>query len=209
MIAMALLALSLAGYTIGTAEQPKYAAFFVGGTAVALILFTFAANGVMALARKLSAGRGGAVAGKPTLRLALSNLYRPGAPTTSVVLSLGLGLSVLVSIALVQSNLNTRLNEGLPQDAPSMFFIDIQSGQVEEFEKIVKAVPGTNKVTSASMIRGRISKIKDVAIEKADVHPDSRWAVRGERGVSQAATLPENAKLVRVSGGRLIIAVRI
>ena len=197
MIAMALLALSLAGYTIGTAEQPKYAAFFVGGTAVALILFTFAANGVMALARKLSAGRGGAVAGKPTLRLALSNLYRPGAPTTSVVLSLGLGLSVLVSIALVQSNLNTRLNEGLPQDAPSMFFIDIQSGQVEEFEKIVKSVPGTNKVTSASMIRGRISKIKDVAIEKADVHPDSRWAVRGERGVSQAATLPENAKLVR------------
>ncbi len=196
MAALVILATALAAYTIGTAEQPKYATFFVGGTAVALVLFAFAANGVMALARKLSAGRGGAVAGHPTLRLALSNLYRPGAPTTSVVLSLGLGLSVLVSIALVQSNLNTRLNEGLPQDAPSMFFIDIQSTQVDQFEKLVMAVPGAKKVTAASMIRGRISSIKGVDVEKAEIKSDSRWAVRGERGVSQSATLPDNAKLV-------------
>jgi putative ABC transport system permease protein len=197
MIALVLLALALAGYTIGTAEQPKYAAFFVGGTAVALLLFAGAAKGVMALARKLSSGRGGAVAGQPTLRLALSNLYRPGAPTTSVVLSLGLGLSVLVAIALVQSNLNTRLNEGLPQNAPSMFFIDIQTNQVEEFEAAVKAVPGVSKVTTASMIRGRISKVNGVEVEKANIHPDSRWAVRGERGVSQSADVPENAKIVQ------------
>jgi putative ABC transport system permease protein len=196
MAALTILALALAAYTIGTAEQPRYATFFVVGTAVALGLFALAAKGVMGLARKLSAGRGSAVSGQPTLRLALSNLYRPGAPTTSVVLSLGLGLSVLVAIALVQSNLNTRLNEGLPQDAPSMFFIDIQPAQVEEFEKRVKAVPGANKVTTASMIRGRISQVKGVDVDKAPIEADSRWAVRGERGVSTAATMPENAKMV-------------
>lgn len=195
--ALALLAAALAAYTIGTAEQPKYAAYFVAGTAVALVLFRLAAGAVMALARRLTAGRGGVVAGQPTLRLALSNLYRPGAPTTSVVLSLGLGLSVLVAIALVQSNLNARIAEGLPDDAPTMFFIDIQPPQVEEFTKVVMAVPGAKKVSTASMIRGRITKIKGVPVDQAEIKPDSRWAVRGERGVSSAARLPENAKLVR------------
>lgn len=196
LIAMAVLALTLAGYTVGTAEHPRYAAFFVLGTAAVLVLFRGAASAVMALARKLTAGRGGMVAGQPTLRLALSNLYRPGAPTTSVVLSLGLGLSVLVAIALVQTNLNARIAQGLPDDAPSMFFIDIQSTQTEQFEKTVMAVPGAKKVLTASMIRGRISKLNGVPVEKADVKPDSRWAVRGERGVSQSAALPENAKLI-------------
>jgi putative ABC transport system permease protein len=197
MIALVVLASALGAYTIGTAEQPKYAAFFVGGTALALVLFRVAAGGVMGLARALTAGRGKAVSGQPTLRLALSNLYRPGAPTTSVVLSLGLGLSVLVAIALVQSNLNQRITEGLPDDAPSMFFVDIQPPQVAEFEKTVMAVAGAKKVMTASMIRGRITSVKGVAVEKAEIRPDGRWAVRGERGVSQSATMPENAKIVR------------
>ncbi|MBL8644381.1 MAG: FtsX-like permease family protein [Rhodospirillaceae bacterium] len=195
--ALAVLATALAAYTIGTAEQPRYATFFVVGTTVAMLLFAGAAKGVMTLARTLSAGRGGAVAGKPTLRLALSNLYRPGAPTTSVVLSLGLGLSVLVAIALVQSNLNARLSEGIPNDAPSMFFIDIQTPQVDTFKQTVQAVPGVNKIITAAMIRGRITSINGVDVDKATIDPDSRWAVRGERGVSYAAELPENAKLVQ------------
>lgn len=194
---LAVLAVVLAAYTIGTAEQPRYAAFFVLGTAVSLALFGVAAKLVMDLARRLTSNRSGAVAGRPTLRLALANLYRPGAPTTSVVLSLGLGLSVLVAIALVQSNLNARINQGLPDDAPSMFFVDVQPNQVSEFEKIVMSVPGAVKVRSASMIRGRVTKIKGVPVSEAVVEPDSRWAVRGERGLSQSATTPESAKLVQ------------
>jgi putative ABC transport system permease protein len=196
LISLTILAGILAAYTIGTAEHPRYATFFVVGTTVALILFAGAAKAVMSLARKLSAGRKSAVAGRPTLRLALSNLYRPGAPTTSVVLSLGLGLSVLVAIALVQNNLDARLADGLPKDAPSMFFIDIQNTQVDDFKKVVSAVPGVKTVTTAAMIRGRISSIKGVEVSKATIDPESRWAVRGERGVSYSATIPENAKLV-------------
>ena len=41
----------------------------------------------------------------PIVRLALANIGRPGAPTTSALLSLGLGLTVLVMVALVQANL--------------------------------------------------------------------------------------------------------
>jgi putative ABC transport system permease protein len=195
MAAIIVVAGSLAAFTVATAEQPRFAIYFVAGAAVALGLFRLAAGGVMKLAARLSSGRSSATAGRPSLRLALANLYRPGAPTTSVVLSLGLGLSVLVAIALLQANLNTQIRQGLPSDAPSMFFVDIQPHQTEQFTTLVGSMPGVNKVLTANMIRGRISKINDVPADQARINPASRWAVRGERGISSAATLPENARL--------------
>jgi len=195
MVWVVILAVALGAFTIATADREELAAWFVVGSGVALVLFRIAAGGVMKLASRLSAGRNSATAGKPSLRLALANLYRPGAPTTSVVLSLGLGLSVLVAIALLQSNLDRMIQNGLPADAPSMFFIDIQPDQREQFTTLVQGMPGVNKVLTANMIRGRISKVKGVPAAEAPVKPDSRWALRGERGISTADTVPEGARI--------------
>jgi putative ABC transport system permease protein len=45
------------------------------------------------------------------------------------------------------------------------------------------------------MIRGRVTQVNGVPSEQARVNPSSRWAIRGERGISSAATLPEGARL--------------
>lgn len=193
--ALIILGAALGAFTVFTADRPSFAFFFVVGAALSLVLFRFAASGVMNLAAKMSSKRGGVTAGRPTLRLAMANLYRPGNPTTSVVLSLGLGLSVLVCIALLEANLNAQINGELPEQAPSMFFIDIQPNQADGFREIVEAQPGVDKVTLASMIRGRISKIDGVNAADAAVTPEARWAVRGERGISTSATMPDNAHL--------------
>ncbi len=194
-VTVGLIAIALGAFTIFTAEERRFAIYFVGGTTVSLILFRIAAALVMKLAARLSTGRRGFVAGRPSLRLALANLYRPGSPTISVVLSLGLGLSVLVAMALMQANLDRQIREGLPSDAPSMFFIDIQPHQTADFVSLVQSQSGVHKVITANMIRARITKIKGVATNDAPMDANSRWAARGERGVSTAATLPENAKL--------------
>jgi len=194
-VIIAAIAVVLAVFTVATAEEPLYAFYFVAGAAVSMVLFRIAANGVMRFAAKMTSGRNSPTAGRPTLRLALANLYRPGSPTTSVVLSLGLGLSVLVAIALVQSNLNATINEGLPSDAPSMFFIDIQPHQEEDFRRIVNSMPGVEKVLTSAMIRGRVVRVNDVPSEDVNVAQGSRWAIRGERSMSHAANLPENARL--------------
>jgi len=183
-------------FTILTADRPLFAFFFVAGAALSMVLFQFAAIGVMNFAARISNKRGGVTSGRPTLRLALANLYRPGNPTTSVVLSLGLGLSVLVCIALLEANLNAQINGELPDEAPSMFFIDIQPEQTEQFRTIVEAQQGVEKVTLASMIRGRITKINGVLAKDAAITPEARWATRGERGISKADIVPENAKII-------------
>ena len=194
--AIAALGAVLVTYTIMTAERPIFAIYFVAGAAAAMVLFRLAAALVMTMARKMGNGRGGAIAGRPGLRLALANLHRPGAPTISVVLSLGLGLSVLVAVAVLQDALETRIRDGMPSDAPSMFFIDIQPAQVNAFEQLMQSQRGVHKVAAASMTRGRISKINGVPADQVDVHPDSRWAVRSVRSLSRAATEPENAHVI-------------
>lgn len=194
---IAIVAATLAVFTVATAEEPLYAFYFVVGAVVSMALFRVAANGVMRFAARMTAGRNSPTAGRPTLRLAFANLYRPGSPTISVVLSLGLGLSVLVAIALVESNLNAQIEEGLPSDAPSMFFIDIQPDQEEQFRDIVSSMPGVKKVLTSAMIRGRVVRVNGVPSDEVNVAPGSRWAVRGERSVSHAETIPENARLTQ------------
>lgn len=196
LVGLVILGAALGAFTVFTADKPSFAFFFVAGAALSLVLFRFAAGGVMKLAANMSNKRGGITSGRPTLRLAMANLYRPGNPTTSVVLSLGLGLSVLVCIALLESNLNAQINGELPEQAPTMFFIDIQPTQTERFSEIVEAQEGVEKVTLASMIRGRIAKIDGVKAADANVTPEARWATRGERGISQSAVMPENAHLL-------------
>ena len=84
----------------------------MAGAAAAFVLFALAGRLVQALARRAPRPR------HPGLRLAVANLHRPGAPTNSVVLSLGLGLTVLIAIAQVEGNLGDQLHGDLADEAP-------------------------------------------------------------------------------------------
>jgi putative ABC transport system permease protein len=75
----------------------------------------------MALARRLPRPR------STLVRLAIANIHRPGALTPSVVLSLGLGLSLLVTVIEIDGNLHRQFAAALPEKAPSFFFLDIPS----------------------------------------------------------------------------------
>jgi putative ABC transport system permease protein len=189
-LAVGLIGLALAALTVLGAKDSFLALWFVLGAGAALLLFRGAAWAVMALARRIHLPRGAT-----TGRLALTNLYRPGAPTPSVVLSLGLGLTVLVAVALVEGNLNRQIREDMPNKAPTFFFIDIQSDQSELFrDTVLGAAPGAD-ILMADMIRGRIRALKGVPVDQVAIAEDSQWAVRGDRGFTTSATLPENSTL--------------
>ncbi len=68
------------------------------------------------------------------MRLALINTHKPGALTPSVVLSLGLGVSLLVSLTLIDGNIRGQLTSNLPERAPSFFFVDIRKDELPKFE---------------------------------------------------------------------------
>jgi len=189
-LATAASALALAALGIVTAADRITAAWFIAGAAGALIAFHLVALGIVALARH--AGRPRA----PRLRLALANLYRPGAPTAGIVASLGIGLTVLVAIALIERNVDNTIDERLPEQAPSFFFIDIQPDQVAAFDKLIAATPGVTQFERVASLRGRITKINGVPVEKAVVAPEAQWTIQSERGLTYATTVPRGSRVV-------------
>ncbi|HJQ60599.1 MAG TPA: FtsX-like permease family protein [Vineibacter sp.] len=179
----------LAGLTVLLAPDRRVAGWFVAGAIGAFIAFPLLARLVMWLAR---------LAGRPrsaVLRLALANIHRPGSPTPTVMLSLGLGLTVLVATALIEGNLQNQIGQRLPKDAPAFFVVDLQPDQVEPFRALLRQrdVP---RVEQVPMLRGRISKIAGTPVRELAIPPHARWSVESDRGLTYAATLPEGSQVV-------------
>lgn len=182
--------LVLATLTVLTAVHKGFALWFVAGALLTYLTFRAAAWLIMHLTRRLGRPR------QPGLRLALTNLYRPGAPTPSVVLSLGLGLTVLVAIALIEGNMRQQIQDSIPEQAPAYFFIDIQSDQIDGFSALVNAIPGTHNLMKVPFLRGRITSIKGMEPEQALVKEEEAWMIRGDRGLTYATTAPENSTII-------------
>jgi putative ABC transport system permease protein len=184
----AVLVLALAGLAVVTAQDRNVALWFVLGAIAAFALFRAAGTAILWAARRLGRPR------RPVLRLALANLHRPGAPTAQIVLSLGIGLTVLVAVALVEANLSHEVETKVPAEAPAFFFIDIQPDQLAGFAELVRATPGA-RFDQVPMMRGRITRLNGVPVEDAAVAPEAQWALRSDRGLTYAASLPQGSRL--------------
>ena len=158
------------------------------GVVAALVVLSLAAWLIRRLARYLSHFARGRVA----LRAALSATYRGGAETTSVMVSIGLGLSVLAAIGQVDGNMRQAIADQLPDVAPSYFFVDIQSSQMPDFLDRVNNDTAITKIESAPMLRGIVTEINGrPASETAGEH----WVLQGDRGLTYSANKPTNATL--------------
>lgn len=190
---LALAALALAALTVLSAGNRPLAAWFVAAAAATLLLFRLLAWGLAKAADRLNASHGRRLG--PTWRLALASLHRPGGAVVGMVLSLGLGLAVLVTIALVEGNLADQFGNRLPAQAPSFYFIDVQPDQVAALEETVRQTDASATLDKAAMVRGRISRIRGVPVGEASIAPEVQWAARGDRGLSSAGALPPGTRL--------------
>ena len=186
----AVAALALVALTILSAEVQRVAIIYVVSAAAVFVVLRLLASGLMALARRLPRPR------SIPLRLAIANIHRPGALTPTVVLSLGLGLSLLVTLALIESNLRNQLTATLPERAPSFFFIDIPSADSERFSKFVIGQAANARLDEVPMLRGRIVRLKDLPVEKVTPDPDAAWVLQSDRGITFAAQVPLGSKVV-------------
>jgi putative ABC transport system permease protein len=181
----------LAALTILSASDRYFSYWFVGGALLTVGLLRLGASLLVRWAARIKRPK------NAELRLAIANIHRPGSNAPSVVLSLGLGLSVLVAVALIEGNLSYQVNERLPEQAPAFFFIDIQPGQVAAFDETVTGVPGTRGFKRMPSLRGRIVKIDGVAVEKVTVAPESQWAINGDRALTSSAIPTEGSKIIK------------
>ena len=190
LLAAGIAAILLAGLAVYFSVDRAIAIYFLIGVAFAFMVLRVVSQLLMSAARRV-----GNIKGTP-LRLAVGNIHRPGALTPSVVLALGLGLTLLVSLALIDGNLRSQIAGNITARAPNFFFVDIQSNVVEDFATLVEETAADDgKLVRVPLLRGRVIALNDVSVEKLDVPPEARWILRGDRGITYAKNLPENSTL--------------
>ncbi|QPH53380.1 ABC transporter permease [Pontivivens ytuae] len=156
----------------------------------ALVILAMMARVVRAITRSLARSR--AARGRPALRLALGSVGGPGGETASVVLSLGLGLTVLAAVGQIESNTRNAIAQDLPEIAPAYFFVDIQNDQLPTFLERAYADEGVERIDTAPMLRGIITEING---QNARQVAGDHWTLNGDRGVTYSQAQPEDAVL--------------
>jgi putative ABC transport system permease protein len=190
LLASVLTLAALAGFAVALAYDRHVAMVFVAAAAALFVVLRGMALIVMVAARRVRRPR------SSLLRLALADLHRPGALTPTIVLSLGVGLALLVALTEIDGNLRREFTAGLPERAPSFYFLDIQQAEAERFDAFIRAHAPGARLERVPMLRGRIVSLHGTQAEAVRPSPDVAWVLHSDRGISDSATVPAGSRVV-------------
>ena len=189
-LAVLALGAGLVGLTVATAPDRLFALYFCGAAALTLGAFRLGAAALMAAAARAP------LMSAPWARLGVANLHRPGTAAPLMLVSVGVGLSTLAAVALIQGNLRHEIAGEMPEAAPSFYFIDIQNAELPAFSALLARTQGVQEVRHVPNLRARLVAVNGVPIEQVHATPETQWALRGDRGLTYAADLPDGSRLV-------------
>lgn len=182
---------AIAALALVNAAHPLVTMGFLAGAALMLGVLALLGRGIGVLAARLPRPA------SPMLRAGLANLHRPGSQTGALVTALGFGVSAFVLIAGVQTSLEANIRKTVPDRAPDFFVLDVPRERAGEFsEAVLRTVPRAT-VRMVPNLRGRILAYgpRDNMTRVSDLKeiPENAWPLRGERGLTYSANLPEGS----------------
>ena len=192
------IALGLVALAFWQAGSWKLGGIFVGASVAALLLLVSLARLVALAARQ-----------RPRLsglawRQGVANLARPGSQTEGIVIALGVGVMLLVSVALLEASLGRQIDHEQRREAPSFFFIDIQPDQRDEFVRVAAEAAGGALPVLTPVVRSRLAAINGQPVTRAMIdarrggpNSEGSWYLRREYVLTYAADLPPANVLVR------------
>ncbi len=181
--------LALVALAALSVPRPYLALGFCAGTVLTLLLLRGVALLIMRLLPRLPVPRDAALA------LGLRRLHGPASSLPLMLLSAGVGLTVLVAVAEIRGNLLAEFTSALPADAPSFYFIDIQPDDLPTFQAALNKTGAAHDLHTMPSLRARILAVAGVPVEQ--FHPPSRsaWPLRSDIGFTYAALPPPAARI--------------
>ncbi len=180
----------LATMAVLLAYDRRVALIYVATAAAVFVLLRLMAALLMFLARRAPHAR------STSLRMAIANIHRPGALTPTIVLSLGLGIALLVTVIEIDGNLRREFSAELPAKAPSFYFLDIPSDRAQQFTQFVKKQAPNAKLEEVPMLRGRIISVHGTPADQLKPAENAAWVLQSDRGLTYANEIPKGSRLV-------------
>ncbi len=181
---------ALVAVAVLLAYDRRVAIIYVGVAALVFVLLRFVASLLMTLARHAPRAR------STVLRMAIANIHRPSALTPTIVLSLGLGIALLVTVIEIDGNLRRQFAAELPAKAPSFYFLDIPADQADNFGEFVRAKAPDAVLEEVPMLRGRIVSANGIPAENLKAKEEAAWVLQSDRGITYGGDIPAGSRLV-------------
>lgn len=189
LVVVALGLAAIAALALLTAKDWRLTGGFLVGAAAAFALLAFAGWALRRLAAAVPRPA------NPVARAALANLHRPGSATGTLVTALGFGLAAFVLLAAVQTAIDGTITRRVPAEAPDYFVLDVPRDRADAFGALVAQADPQATTRLVPMLRGAVIAYgREGAMTRvADLTeiPEGGWALRGERGLTYAADLPD------------------
>jgi putative ABC transport system permease protein len=120
-----------------------------------------------------------------------------------VVVALGVGVMLVVAVALLEASLGRQLAYEQKRDAPAFFFIDVQPDQREAFRRLVGAASGGTAPALTPIVRARLAAIdggpvtRELIARRKKEAPDKIWYFTREYVLTWATEPPPANLIVR------------
>ena len=189
-LSLILLSLLVLLFTIGSAN-PTYSLSYFGAFFTCLIVFFLLSRAIIYLLRKLKNRS------NIPLKVSIKNITQTKSITPITIMSLGLGVTLLLTLAMVGTNFKREIGKSIPEIAPDYFFVGIQQNEKDTFVQKVFNMEKDVNLEVVPIITSGITKIngKD---PKTFIKPsnDSYWVIRSERRSSWSDIAPEDNPII-------------
>jgi putative ABC transport system permease protein len=182
--------LAIVALAVGTAREPLFSLAFIGAAFGLLLLLA----GIAWLMRRIAVRLPRPKA--PLPRLALANLHRPGSQTQALVVALGLGLTLFVTLAAIQTSINAEIRQQVPEKAPSFFVLDIPRERAAEFQQQVRTADPDGAINMIPALRGMITEFGGQRVDQLAELPEGAWVLRGDRGLTYSPQVPQGSEVI-------------
>ena len=178
-------------FTLGS-ERPSYSLGYFLAFFVCLIVFFLLSKVIIYLLKKFN------FFSNISLKVSIKNITQTKSITPITIMSLGLGVTLLLTLALVGTNFKREIARSIPDIAPDYFFVGIQKGEKKKFEQgVYKMNPDAN-IEIVPMVSSGIVKINGVN-PNSYIKPDndSYWVIGSERRSSWVENIPKDNPILK------------
>ena len=173
-------------FTYGS-ENPVYSLGYFGAFFVCLFIFFLISKLIILLLKKFK------YYSNISFKVSIKNITQTKSITPITVMSLGLGVTLLLTLALVGTNFKREIAKSIPDIAPDYFFVGIQKGEREKFEQGILSMDPDANIEIVPMVSSGIVKINGIN-PNTFITPDndSYWVIGSERRSSWSTKVPKD-----------------
>ncbi len=131
-----------------------------------------------------------------SFNIGIKNLNNYQNLNSMIIMTMGVGITTLLFLGFLSSNINKELNSGIPRDAPDYFFLGIQKDEKNLFLKQINKIDNQAQKKVVPIISARIEAINNIPPKKVvNRNNESFWFVNGERRISWSKDSPSNNQI--------------